>query len=165
MKYCVHCGTKLELKELEHEGLIPYCSTCKEFRFPIFNTAVSMIITTKSLDKTLLIEQYGKKKHILVAGYITKGESAEDAARREIYEEVGLHVTKLIFQKTAYFEKSNTLMINFIAVVENDEVHSNYEIDDYAWYSIEEGMEAISKGSLAEEFYKLFYEKVKHHEL
>lgn len=161
----MHCGTKLELKELEHEGWIPFCPSCKEYRFKIFSTAVSMVITTKAFDKVLLIEQYGRKKHILVAGYINQGESAEAAACREIYEEVGLKVNRLIFQKTGYYEKSNTLMINFIAVVENDEVHSNYEIDDYAWYSVEEGMEAIAKGSLAEEFYRLFYEKVKHHEL
>ncbi|MDE5547256.1 MAG: NUDIX domain-containing protein [Anaeroplasmataceae bacterium] len=165
MEYCIHCGTKLIEKELEHEGLIPYCPNCKEYRFKIFNTAVSMIITTKDFNKVLLIEQYGKKKHILVAGYINKGENAEDAACREIQEEVGLKVERLIFQKTEFYEKSNTLMINFIAVVENMDVHSNYEIDDYAWFSIEEGKEKIAKGSLAEQFYIMFYNKVKYHEI
>lgn len=165
MEYCIHCGTKLELKELEHEGIIPYCPNCKEYRFKMFNTAVSMIITTKALDKVLLIEQYGKKKFILVAGYITQGENAETAACREIQEEVGLKVNRLIFQKTEYYEKSNTLMINFIAVIEDMNVHSNYEIDDYAWFSIEEGKEKIAKGSLAEKFYMMFYEKVLRHEI
>ena len=165
MEYCIHCGTKLIEKELEHEGIIPYCPKCKEYRFKIFNTAVSMVITTKTFDKVLFIEQYGRKKYILVAGYISKGENAEDAARREINEEVGLKVNRLIFQKTEYFEKSNTLMINFIAVVEDMDVHSNYEIDDYAWFSVEEGKEKIAKGSLAEQFYMLFYNKVKNHEL
>ncbi|MCM1130228.1 MAG: NUDIX domain-containing protein [Roseburia sp.] len=165
MKYCMHCGTKLIDKELEHEGIIPYCPTCKEYRFKIFNTAVSIIITPKALDKVLLIEQYGRKKHILVAGYINQGENAEDAARREIFEEVGLKVNRLIFQKTDYYEKSNTLMINFIAIVEDMNVHPNYEIDDYAWFSIEEGKEKIAKGSLAEKFYMLFYNKVKNHEI
>ena len=165
MEYCIHCGTKLIEKELEQEGIIPYCPKCKEYRFKIFNTAVSMVITTKTFDKVLFIEQYGRKKYILVAGYISKGENAEDAARREINEEVGLKVNRLIFQKTEYFEKSNTLMINFIAVVEDMDVHSNYEIDDYAWFSVEEGKEKIAKGSLAEQFYMLFYNKVKNHEL
>ncbi|MDE7161161.1 MAG: NUDIX domain-containing protein [Anaeroplasmataceae bacterium] len=165
MEYCHKCGTKLVIKELEHEGMIPFCPTCKEFRFKMFNTAVSMVITNQTMDKTLLIEQYGKKRYILVAGYVNQKESAEAAAKREIKEEVGLSVCKLIFQKTEYFEKSNTLMINFIAVVEDMDVHSNYEIDDYAWFSIEEGKEKIAKGSLAEEFYMMFYEKVMHHEI
>ena len=44
MKYCYECGTKLTEKFLENEGMIPYCETCQEFRFPIFSTAVSMEI-------------------------------------------------------------------------------------------------------------------------
>lgn len=165
MEYCVHCGTKLVEKELEHEGVIPYCPNCKEYRFKIFNTAVSMIVTTKNYEKVLLIEQYGRKKFILVAGYINQGENAEAAACREIQEEVGLRVNRLIFQKTGYYERSNTLMINFIAVVEDMNVLPNYEIDAYHWFTVEEGMEKIAKGSLAEQFYTLFYNKVKHHEI
>lgn len=165
MEYCPTCGTRLEEKVLEHEGIIPYCSTCKKFCFPHFNTAVSMVITTETMDKVLLIEQYGKKRYILVAGYVNKGEDAETAAQREIMEEVALTVKKLTFQKTAYYEKSNTLMINFIAVVEDELVHPNEEIDSYAWFSLEEAKTKIAKGSLAEKFYQLFYEKVKKNEI
>ena len=165
MKYCIECGSKLELKVLEHEGIIPYCPTCGQYRFEIFNTAVSMIVTTKSFDKVLLIEQYGKKRYILVAGYINKSENAEDAAKREIMEEVGLKVEKLYFQKTEYYAPSNTLMINFIAIVEDTLVTPNFEIDDYAWFSKEEARDKIAKGSLAEQFYALFLIRVEHHEL
>ena len=42
-KCCPECGAKLIELELEHEGLVPYCENCKEYRFPMFNTAVSMI--------------------------------------------------------------------------------------------------------------------------
>lgn len=165
MKYCVECGTKLISKELEHEGIIPYCPTCQQFRFEIFNTAVSMIVTNESLDKVLLIEQYGKKRYILVAGYVNKSENAEHAARREILEEVGLHVKKLHFQKTEYYAPSNTLMINFIAIVEDTNVSPNFEIDDYAWFTRKEAKEKIAKGSLAEQFYDSFLKKVENHEI
>ncbi|MDE7264338.1 MAG: NUDIX domain-containing protein [Anaeroplasmataceae bacterium] len=165
MEYCPECGTKLEKKEIENEGLIPYCSKCKTLHFPHFNTAVSMVITTKDMDRALLIEQYGKKKYILVAGYVNKGEDAETAAKREILEEVGLQTIQLIFQRTAYYEKSNTLMINFIAVVEDERVQPNDEVDSYAWFSLEEAKHQIAKGSLAEEFYELFYNRVKANEV
>ena len=88
MKYCYECGTKLTEKFLENEGMIPYCETCQEFRFPIFSTAVSMEIFNPEKDKVLLIQQYGKKRNILVAGYVNKGESAEHAMVREVMEEV-----------------------------------------------------------------------------
>jgi NAD+ diphosphatase len=79
-KCCPECGTKLIEKELEHEGLVPYCETCKEYRFPMFNTAVSMIC--KYQDNVLLIKQYNKPFYILVAGYLNLGEGLEDAVKR-----------------------------------------------------------------------------------
>ena len=60
MEYCYDCGTKLVIKELEHEGLIPYCNKCKKYVFPIFSAAVSMIITDMDEKNVLLIKQYGK---------------------------------------------------------------------------------------------------------
>ena len=47
MKYCIECGAKLTEKECINfglsEGMIPYCPICNEFRFPVYNTAVSKI--------------------------------------------------------------------------------------------------------------------------
>ena len=82
MRYCMHCGHKLDEKYLMGEGMVPYCPSCAEFRFPVYNTAVSMIVMNKELDKVLLIKQYGRDSYILVAGYVNKGEDAEDAAAR-----------------------------------------------------------------------------------
>ena len=90
MKYCMHCGHKLDEKYLMGEGMVPYCPECQEFRFPVYNTAVSMIVMNKELDKVLLIKQYGRDSYILVAGYVNKGEDAEDAVKREVGEEMGL---------------------------------------------------------------------------
>ncbi|MDE5714515.1 MAG: NUDIX domain-containing protein [Anaeroplasmataceae bacterium] len=165
MKYCLECGSKLELKFLEHEGDIPFCHTCNAYRFPVFNVACSMIIVTKDRKKTLLVQQYKKKKNILVAGYVNKKESAEEAAKREIMEEVGLQVDKLIFNQTSYYDKSNTLMINFIAFVDQIQVCPNDEIDSFQWFTLDEALHNIAENSLAQKFYSLFYEKVKHHEI
>ena len=55
MKYCFECGTKLIEKTLKNEGNIPYCEKCGEYRFPIFSTAVSMIVKNPAQNKILLI--------------------------------------------------------------------------------------------------------------
>ena len=73
MNYCMECGTELEAKHLENEGNIPYCNSCEGYRFPVFNTAVSMVILNKEQDKILLIKQYGGADYILCAGYVNKG--------------------------------------------------------------------------------------------
>ncbi len=147
------CGTKLEIRELENEGMIPFCPKCEAFRFPQYNVAVSMITVNEATDEILLIQQYGRPSYVLVAGYVTKGESMEDAVRREIREETGMTVDHMKFNRSQYFEKSDTLMCNFTAFVKDDsEMHANYEIDSYKWFSREKAAKNIRPGSLAEHF-------------
>lgn len=153
MKHCFVCGTKLIERRLESEGRdIPFCPSCRDYRFPIFNTAVSMVVCSPDKEKILLIRQYGGQEYILTAGYVNKGEDAEDAARREIKEETGLTVTSLHFNRSHYFPPSNTLMLNFTAVVSDTDVHANEEVDSWAWFSKEEARIRIRKNSLAEAF-------------
>ena len=92
-KHCYECGTELTEKELEGEGIVPYCPQCQQYRFPMYNVAVSMIVTDEETGKILLIQQYGKPTYILVAGYVNRGEAAEDAVVREVREETGYTLT------------------------------------------------------------------------
>ena len=84
MNYCMQCGTKLHLKHHDTEGDVPFCDTCGAFRYPVFNTAVSMVVTNPAKTKVILIKQYGRPHYILVAGYVNRGEDAEHAAVREV---------------------------------------------------------------------------------
>ena len=154
MKHCMECGAKLRKKYLDGEGMVPYCDHCRQFRFPVFNTAVSMIVTNEDQSKIILIRQYGKPHYILVAGYVNKGEDAEDAAVREVKEEMGLDVVKAHFNHSHYFAPSNTLMLNFTVTVSGTEPVPNREIDSWCWVSREEALRQIKKGSLAGAFLK-----------
>lgn len=86
MKYCYACGTELQSKECEGEGIVPYCASCQVFRFPIFSTAISTAVLNKERNKVLLIRQYNMKDYILLAGYINRGETAEETLIREVKE-------------------------------------------------------------------------------
>lgn len=154
MKYCYECGTKLMDKYLEGEGMIPYCEKCGQYRFPIFNTAVSMEVLNPSQDKVILIQQYGRTRNILVAGYINRGESAEEAVVREVREELGLEVGQIRFNKSKFYAGSNTLMINFSCVASSEDLsrRKTDEVDYVRWYSLDEARENVYHGSLAEEF-------------
>ena len=92
MSYCVKCGHELIEKENGIDGMVPYCPNCQEFRFPMFNSAVSALVLNPKKDKILLIQQYGHKDNILIAGYVTKGENAKQALFREVKEETGLTI-------------------------------------------------------------------------
>ena len=113
-KHCFECGTALIEKELEEEGIVPYCPKCQQYRFPMYNVAVSMIVVDEETGKILLIQQYGKPSYILVAGYVNRGEAEEHAVVREVREETGLEVEHLRFNRTKFFEPSNTLMCNLL---------------------------------------------------
>ncbi len=164
MNYCYKCGSRLILKECFNcgvsEGEVPYCEKCGEFRFPIFNVAASMIIYNKDFSKILLIKQYGRDFNVLVAGYVNKGEYLEETVRREVMEEVGLNVIDCKYNASRYFEKSNTLICNFIVQVSNENFTLNGEVDSAEWYSIKDAETAIKQNSLAEYFLKISTAKI-----
>ena len=160
-KYCQECGTALIEKELENEGMVPFCPKCNQYRFPLYNVAVSMIVISRRTDKILLIKQYGRPFFILVAGYVNRTESLEHAAAREIKEETGMTVSSLRFNRTKFFEPSNTLMCNFTAFVDDEsEMNTNEEIDSYQWFTKDEAKENIKKNSLAEYFLNAYLNEV-----
>ena len=131
-KHCVECGTALIEKELEEEGIVPYCPKCQQYRFPMYNVAVSMIVVDEETGKILLIQQYGKPSYILVAGYVNRGEAEEHAVVREVREETGLEVEHFRFSRTRFFEPSNTLMCNFTAFVRTAKaLHINQHIGHF----------------------------------
>ncbi len=151
--YCPKCGHKLIIKPLEHEGNIPFCESCNEYKFRMFNVAISTIVHNPTEDKIALIQQYGRTKNILVAGYVTIGEGVEEALCREVKEELGRTVTAYEFNASEYFAPSNTLMVNFASRIDSEDLSGiNEEIDRIQWFTIEEAKENIFHGSLAERF-------------
>ena len=152
MNYCMECGTLLHVLPHGEEGLVPYCDTCAAFRYPVFNTAVSLLVLDEQKENILLIRQYGRPAYILVAGYVNRGEDAEDAARRELMEELGLKALTVSFNRSHYFPPSNTLMLNFTVTVKKEDAHPNREVDAWQWFSLSDAREAIKPGSLARAF-------------
>ena len=153
MKYCSDCGSLLQIRFHKREKKeMPWCESCGRFKHPMYNTAVSMMVTDEAGKKIILVKQYGRTACNLVAGYVDRGESAEDAVRREVKEELNLDVTGLYFNRTRFFERSNTLMANFTCCVSSLDAQPNDEIDSWGVYSYEEARKAIMPGSLAEQF-------------
>ena len=159
-KHCYECGTELIEKGLENEGIVPYCPKCEQFRFPMYNVAVSMIVINEQTGEILLIKQYGRPHFVLVAGYVNRGEQLEHAVGREIKEETGMTVSRIKFNRTSFFEPSNTLMCNFTAFVKDDsELSTNTEIDSYQWFKPNDARRSIRPNSLAESFLNAYLDE------
>ena len=161
MSFCQECGTQLIEKELEHEGIVPYCPRCEKYRFPLYNVAVSMIVVNEETEKILLIKQYGRDFYILVAGYVSRTEKLEHACARELKDETGMTAKRIRFNRTEFFEPSNTLMRNFTVFVGNDtEFDPNFEIDSSNWFSFDDARKNIKPGSLAQRFLNAYLDEV-----
>ncbi|MBQ9328571.1 MAG: NUDIX hydrolase [Solobacterium sp.] len=159
-KYCSECGSPLIEKELDGEGIVPFCTSCGQYRFPLYNVAVSMIVIDEATSRILLIQQYGRPFYILVAGYVNRTEPLEHAVIREVREETGMTVSSVRFNRTKFFELSNTLMCNFTAyVTDADQLNPNEEIDSCEWFTFEEARAAIKPGSLAAEFLNAYLDE------
>ena len=153
MNYCMHCGARLRMKAHETEGHpVPWCDACGDYRFPVFNSAVSMVLLSPDEKSVLLVRQYGRPFWILPAGYINQGEDAEDAVRRELREELGMEAARLRFNRSRYFAPSNTLMLNFAVVAAPGQPAPNWEVDEWRWFSIAEAKANIKPESLARMF-------------
>lgn len=153
--YCNVCGEKLALVVNNHEGLVPYCKKCGEYRFPQFATAVSLVVTNRTKDKILLAKHLGQDDYILIAGYIKKGETAEKAVTREFKEETKLNVVKYKYMSSRYHEPRNVLMLNYLVIAENGDVVADpTEIEECRWFDFDEAVDNVRKESVAEAFLK-----------
>lgn len=157
--FCNICGTKLEMRECEGETeLIPYCPQCEAFRFEQFNVAIITAIFNRDHTKLFMMRQYGRSGFNFLAGYVNKGESAEEALRREMIEEMGMTPVSFSIRFTSYFAKSNTLMIAFETTVDSEDLsHANErEVDEARWFtSKDKAREAVLKGAVAERLLEL----------
>ena len=114
------------------------------------------------MNKILLLQQTNRNDFILLAGYVGKGENAEDTLVREVREEVGLNVVAYEFMRSRYFERTNTLMLNFISVADSEDVSQvNSEVEKAVWFSLEDALTTIKDGSLAKTFLLAIVEKIR----
>ena len=132
-QYCPICGSKLILKEAGDDGMVPYCEPCSKMWFDMFSSCIIALVANEYHEIALLHQPRLSDRGVFVSGYITPGESAEDAAVREIKEELGLDVEKLESTGTFWFKKRGQLMHGFIANVRKQELICSSEIESASW--------------------------------
>ncbi len=133
-KYCPDCGNKLTERELGDEGLVPWCEKCDKPWFDVFPCAIIALVHDGKGNVLLLRQNYISEKYCnLVSGYITPGESAEETAIREIFEETGQKVEELKLVCTNWFERKQMMMIGFFARVNPAPLHLSVEVDSAEW--------------------------------
>lgn len=83
----------------------------------------AVIIGVTHGDKILLSKYNGRnyKDYALLAGFAEIGETIEETVKREVWEEVGLHVKNIRYYKSQPWPHSSSLLFGFFAQLDGDD--------------------------------------------
>ena len=133
--HCPRCGA---VTDIVHAGWARQCPVDDSVHFPRTDPAVIMLVHDGG-DRCVLGRQasWGTARFSILAGFVEAGESAEAAVVREVYEEVGLHVTDIAYRASQPWPFPASLMLGFVARAVGDLTirrHDN-ELADAGWFT------------------------------
>ena len=134
--FCANCGAASELRE---GGYVRGCPRCGAQHFP--RTDPVVIMSVEHDDRLLLGGRAGgiPGRVSVLAGFVSPGESAEEAVVREIHEESGITARDPVFVSSQPWPFPASLMLGFHAVSDGgDPVPTDGELDTVAWVARDE---------------------------
>ncbi|MBR2491699.1 MAG: NAD(+) diphosphatase [Ruminiclostridium sp.] len=136
-QFCGRCGTHTEA-----DGSLRMlrCPKCGNMIFPRITPAIMVAVTHE--DKILVTRYKGRayKGYAMIAGFNEIGETAEETVRREVLEEVGLHVSEVKYYKSQPWGIDGNLMLGYFAKLDgSSEIDlDRQELAQAAWLSRDE---------------------------
>lgn len=132
------------------------CATRKgvsNLSFPRTDPTVIMAVVNHAGDKILLgrSKRFPPLWYSTLAGFCEPAESVEEAVRREVWEEAGIHLGRVVIHSTQPWPYPANLMIGAIgqSVVggETIDLGNDPELEDAKWYTFDEVREALRVGT------------------
>ena len=138
-KYCPQCGAKLIEKDAGDDGKVPFCEKCEKYWFDAFASCVITMVINEYDEILLIGQKYLSDEYMnFICGFMRSGENAEQAAAREVREEVGFEMDSLESSGTWWFEDGEMLMHGFIGRVKKQDPVLSVEVDSAIWVPCEE---------------------------
>lgn len=148
--FCPHCGTKLIYKEIGDEGQLPFCNNCNQPYWDMFSSSIICAVINEYNEIALLRQDYvSTHNYVCVAGMIKIGETAEETARREVKEELGLDVTNLSYINSYFYDKKQLLMTGYKANVIKKDFQLSGEVDSAKWFPLSDALSLLREGGIA----------------
>ncbi len=162
-RFCSNCAARLELADA---GYRRHCPSCGMDHFPRTDPVVIMVV--RHQGRILLGRQLTWKAgmYSALAGFVEPGETLEDAARREVFEESGVRVGDVRYVLSQPWPFVSNLMIGLIGEALSDEiVIDRNELEDARWFTADEAHMMIARthpdGLYAANPYAIAHELVK----
>ncbi|RAH73762.1 NAD(+) diphosphatase [Aspergillus aculeatinus CBS 121060] len=134
----------------------PACSTrttISNLSFPRTDPTIIVAVMSADAQRILLgrSKRFPPNWYSTLAGFIEPAESVEDAVRREVWEEAGVTLSRVVIHSSQPWPYPANLMIGAIAQV-SDAAHETInlehdpELEDARWFDIAEVEEALRNG-------------------
>nr|POE65615.1 putative nadh pyrophosphatase [Quercus suber] len=132
------------------------CATRKgvsNLSFPRTDPTVIMAVVNHSGDKILLGRQkrWPQYWYSTLAGFAEPAESIEEAVRREVYEEAGVYLGRVVIHSTQPWPYPANLMIGAIGQAVPDgetiDLGNDPELEHAKWFDFDEVREALRVGT------------------
>lgn len=156
--YCGYCGNTLENSIHERARI---CNECGNIEYPMIAPVVMVAVVHEG---KLLLTKYADRDfdlHGLVAGFVEIGETLEEAAQREVKEEVGLEISDLKYFGSQPWGISGSVIVGYFAELKGSETIclDQKELSDAAWFERSEVPHELSDLSITYEMIEAFRNK------
>lgn len=147
-KFCPLCGNKLEEKYSWDEGGVPYCFKDNVMFFDTPKPCIMVAIVKD--DEILLLKQsyIFENSKVLLSGYVSNNESAEEAVIREVKEEAGIDIKNLKYLGSDYVKDKEILMITFMAEYSEGEIEKSTEVEGIGWIKLCEALDEMKEDKI-----------------
>ena len=143
-RFCSNCGAATRQDDAGYKRV---CDTCSGEHFPRTDP-VAIIAITK--DRSMLLgrsARFASGMYSTLAGFVEPGETAEEAARREVYEESGVRVGDVRYVMSQPWPFPANLMLGMVGEAISEEITIDPdELDDARWFSFDE-IAAMDQGN------------------
>lgn len=119
--YCGKCGDRMERNRNQRELT---CCSCGNIVYPHIAPVVMVAVIN---EDRLLMTKYADRslsQWVLISGFVEIGETLEEAAKREVFEEAGIHIKDLKYFGSQPWGFSDSVIVGYIAKLDgSDEIH------------------------------------------
>jgi NAD+ diphosphatase len=150
-RFCGQCGGQTE--ELAHERAM-VCRACDLTVYPRLSPAIIIAVVRRisGVDHLLLARnhRFPNGRYSVIAGYVEPGETLEECAQREVFEEVGIRIQDIRYFGSQPWPFPNSLMIGFTARYASGEIRlEEREIAEAGWFPADALPEVPPRMSIA----------------
>ena len=149
-RFCGVCGGATASAD---GGMVRNCTVCGTHHHPRTDPVVIMLVTDDARGRVLLGRQavWPERRYSTLAGFVSPGESLEEAVAREVMEEVGVEVGQPVYRSSQPWPFPLSLMLGFHVPYERGEIGgTDDELEHAAWFSREEVQDATGDDSWEE---------------